>query len=993
METVPQDKVKPKKSGSTIWSFELFRLYFLICVMFTHLTYLLEPTYDSVSTIMNFGRSSVTFFFILSGFFMYRSIRRYQPQGQKEAIKLALRKSIHYFVLYFMRYVLLIIYQLFVYFYAGIHSYSLSDIFTNFFRSLSMLDVYVPLKTADVGWFFRALLFQFLLCYPMYRFTRSRSRKKRYTAAAGLILLHLAVSAFTMKSPYFEWFTYYCPYIHTIDYLIGMLIAAEAEEPEGVLSLRQTGILQVLSLVLVFTAQFVIPYYFHDTLFRYEHFIALVVMSILIYAFSRNEGALAIKQEPFGLSRLHRHFFSLYILHDIIIKYSSLIPWSSSKYLNLLFSVIMIIVLDDLVLFRLCNRVRHWILGIDRPPTDLFFRFVHNPFLFYTSLLCSSLLISPVSIRTFLLLFAVAAAVMILLRKYAALKDVLFSITEVLFSFLALTVMFLLFREYWVDYALFAQAAGILHLTPGEFTDVFGICLCFGAFPSLLYSIHLAAMIRDKKTQSLVAPRPAFRREMILILFSAVLAVTIVSKSSPLYPLNDWDDANIFFTVGKAVLYGKVPYRDLLDHKGPIIYFLHTLAAAVSFRTFTGVWIIELVSFAVYLYYSWKTCYLFCGKRSILAVPFIAAATVFTNCFWLGDSAEELCLPFLVITAYIYLKHLADASEISRREYVIIGLLTGLTFWIKYTLLGLVIGTVCYSWWRMIRKRQAGRILPSILYLGLGFLIPTVPVLLYFAVHHALNDLFYVYFYANIFGYGLASTPIHIRILNNLVRGLKYNRMLCWLSVLALFTLYFQKKEIRIWGTVTYLTMIFFVYFGDAFFLYYPLPLVVLYPFAACAILNAFPEERYPVLPRLSAIAPASLAILAVFGLIYARPELKFRREDYPQFRFLPILEEAENPTLLEYSFQGAGLYTVSGIVPECREFVRVNMNAEEVMYRQDRYIETKHPDFILTRNRKYDFENYELVAEEHYTGQETPAYYLYRYNAPDGDKPSRAGK
>jgi len=62
-------------------------------------------------------------------------------------------------------------------------------------------------------------------------------------------------------------------------------------------------------------------------------------------------------------------------------------------------------------------------------------------------------------------------------------------------------------------------------------------------------------------------------------------------------------------------------------------------------------------------------------------------------------------------------------------------------------------------------------------------------------------------------------------------------------------------------------------------------------------------------------------------------------------------------------------------------------------MDRQDRYIETKHPDFILTRSRKYDFENYELVAEEHYTGQETPAYYLYRYNAPDGDTPSRAGK
>ena len=52
---------------------------------------------------------------------------------------------------------------------------------------------------------------------------------------------------------------------------------------------------------------------------------------------------------------------------------------------------------------------------------------------------------------------------------------------------------------------------------------------------------------------------------------AAFLTITVCSKSSFLYPLNDWVDVNCFFTVGRGMLHGLVPYRDLYEQKGDLL--------------------------------------------------------------------------------------------------------------------------------------------------------------------------------------------------------------------------------------------------------------------------------------------------------------------------------------------------------------------------------------------------------------------------------------
>ena len=76
-----------------------------------------------------------------------------------------------------------------------------------------------------------------------------------------------------------------------------------------------------------------------------------------------------------------------------------------------------------------------------------------------------------------------------------------------------------------------------------------------------------------------------------LCLGTAAVLLAVCSWSSPLYPYHCGGDANVYFTIGRNMLDGLVPYRDLIDQKGPLLFFIQMLAALVSRQSFLGVWL------------------------------------------------------------------------------------------------------------------------------------------------------------------------------------------------------------------------------------------------------------------------------------------------------------------------------------------------------------------------------------------------------------------
>ena len=82
--------------------------------------------------------------------------------------------------------------------------------------------------------------------------------------------------------------------------------------------------------------------------------------------------------------------------------------------------------------------------------------------------------------------------------------------------------------------------------------------------------------------------------------FISFCFLTICSRSSFIYLFNNWDDSNSYFTMGKMMMNGGVIYRDLFDQKGPLLYFIYGLGYLLSHTSFSGVFLIEIISFTIF---------------------------------------------------------------------------------------------------------------------------------------------------------------------------------------------------------------------------------------------------------------------------------------------------------------------------------------------------------------------------------------------------------
>ncbi len=329
----------------------------------------------------------------------------------------------------------------------------------------------------------------------------------------------------------------------------------------------------------------------------------------------------------------------------------------------------------------------------------------------------------------------------------------------------------------------------------------------------------------------------------LLCLLIAFLFITIASQNSFLYPLNDWVDGNCFFTIGRGMLHGMVPYRDLFDQKGPLLYFIYMLGALFTEKNMLGVYFLEVISFSIFLYFAYRTCRLFLEeKMSGFLLPILSMMIVTLPAFTHGGSAEEFCLPFLMGSLYSLLKFWKGKEEIpSYRMLLLNGLSAGCVFFIKYTMLGFWFALMMCFFFLMIGKREYKRaILSCLVFLG-GMLLTLLPWLFYFSMTGAWKDFFETYLIFNIKYYPNLE-PWYLRILgvinktsSFLIKNLGYGIPLIIGMVSLLFTKdLYDRRQAKGMILTCFLFLIFFVLIGGKGYRYYYL---IFTPFAILGLI------------------------------------------------------------------------------------------------------------------------------------------------------------
>lgn len=484
--------------------------------------------------------------------------------------------------------------------------------------------------------------------------------------------------------------------------------------------------------------------------------------------------------------------------------------------------------------------------------------------------------------------------------------------------------------------------------------------------------------------------RRASRWVFPLCLGLSALFLLFCTKSSPFYPLNDWVDVNIYFTIGKGMFHGLVPYTQLYDQKGPTAYLLYGLASLISGNSYFGVYLLETVSFAFFLFAVQRILSLYVEKNTLLALPLFAAAILGSLSFSHGGSFEEVLMPLFAWSLYDTLKYFKNdyPAPVPLGMIARNALFAGLMLYGKFILLAFyVVWMGVFVIAQFAAKQWKRALLSGVLFIfvmvGSG-----VPWMIYFAANGALKDFFFYYFHQNMFGYSYLADPLYITMPVAIVKSVGAfsfrNPQIALFIALGLFWIAAQKRsavktveKINYWLLAAFLAA--GIYCGGQGYRYYGL---VLTPFMALGFVpllrlwNRFADEKLrPRALRAALYGALTLAMLAAaLWTTDNRYMLLTARETTPQYRFAAELKEKDESdvhTLFCYGFPDAGFYKAAGVIPQYPFFATSNAGLPQIKEEQARYVAEKLPAYIITRDRLLEQPGYALLDTADYPYEE----------------------
>jgi len=267
---------------------------------------------------------------------------------------------------------------------------------------------------------------------------------------------------------------------------------------------------------------------------------------------------------------------------------------------------------------------------------------------------------------------------------------------------------------------------------------------------------------------------------VIPILISILGTIIALFPSNPNNMTLPSRDSGVFLYVGWRFLSGAIPYRDVWDHKPPLIYFVDAFGLTLTPHSLWGVWFLRIIFILFTLLMVYKLLHREFGIYSALAGTIILISGLLTI-LEKGNVTEEYALVFQALGFWLFIN--AWKKDFPIRSSFWIGLLGGLAFNFKQTTIGI---WLTYGFFLLvIRLIQRKTPFKDLLALLMGGFVPSVVLVIYLATQHALTD-----FWEQAFLYNFVYIGKHEgirRLIPVFLKGFLYlqNGWVLYLSVLG----------------------------------------------------------------------------------------------------------------------------------------------------------------------------------------------------------------
>lgn len=218
-----------------------------------------------------------------------------------------------------------------------------------------------------------------------------------------------------------------------------------------------------------------------------------------------------------------------------------------------------------------------------------------------------------------------------------------------------------------------------------------------------------------------------------IFLFIVVCALCLlVLYSSPLYKGLPDIDSSVFQVMGKGMLENKIMYKELFDHKGPIVYIINALAFLVNNNY--GLFIIETIIFYIGTIFIYKTSRIVLSKKASIIVNLLYMLISFRY-FYGGNYTEEYAITFMSIAMYFIIKILHKKEMNKKLYWIMVGATFAINLLIKPTYISIWIAFGIVQLIASIKDKKIKELIKSIGYMLIGILIISVPIILYLIIN------------------------------------------------------------------------------------------------------------------------------------------------------------------------------------------------------------------------------------------------------------------
>ena len=467
--------------------------------------------------------------------------------------------------------------------------------------------------------------------------------------------------------------------------------------------------------------------------------------------------------------------------------------------------------------------------------------------------------------------------------------------------------------------------------------------------------------------------------KIFLFLFIYITFVLfVISPDSYTHDLYGRSDSAWFFMCGKAWMNGLVPYVDFTDSKGPLLWLIYGLAYLVDNYTYIGVFWISCLTYAITLFFNYKTAFLLtANKRQSLFVAMAMILPYFLYWCHYEIRAEDFCQPFIA-GGLFYL--LSATTGTSKKEYISAGLFIGVGL-MSCVLIKWSVGLMYISFVSAILLLAYVRhyFKQTVVMLSTGALFVFLPFVVYFVSTGSFSAFIGEYFQHTAISVHLGFIELLITYAKEWGLTLSSYKLLYLAYAFAIYYLYTKKSGITL---LPLLCCIFFLALSIRNdLLYYT---TVMAPFAVFSLV-----VLYQYLNRYTSFLFVLIILSFQARNLDKYPNLFFHEEYRKDFYTAAyVMSQVDQPTIINEGHE-IGIGTPVNALPGTRYWSQQNGETEEMRSARHADIKSGKADFVTcSMNPQSDRDHaiYKMITDAGYICYCRVHYrddYVYLYGRP----------